>query len=91
MNSATALRALDPTTRVIKRAQYECFEFTLCPEGTRVRNESYADPENHEYTVRVEGGFPTACTCPADTNRPEACKHRVAVAIRRPILAAASA
>jgi hypothetical protein len=26
----------------------------------------YADPENHEYTVRIEADLPTACTCPAD-------------------------
>ena len=73
-------------TRVLKRAQYEAFEFELLDSRVRVRNESYADPENHEYEVTVDDGVPTACTCPADTRFDNPCKHRVAVAIRRPIL-----
>lgn len=89
MSSANALRQLDATTRVLKRAQYECFEFSLASDGIQVRNASYADPENHEYTVRVHDGVPTTCTCPADARYDGACKHRVAVAIRGPVLAAA--
>lgn len=82
----TPLSQLQVTTRTIKRAQYEAFEFSLVPNGVCVRNTSHANPENHEYTVRVHDGLPTACTCPADTNYPSACKHRIAVAIRRPLL-----
>lgn len=80
------LAQLEFSSRVRKRAQYEAFEFSLVPEGVQVRNGSYADPENHEYVVTVRGGVPVACTCPADTRFDGACKHRVAVAIRRPIL-----
>ena len=81
------LAQLEFSSRVRKRAQYEAFEFSLVPGGVQVRNGSYADPENHEYVVTVRGGVPVACTCPADTRFDGACKHRVAVAIRRPILA----
>jgi len=82
----TPLARLKTTSRVRKRAQYEALEFELQNGDVRVRNGSYADPENHEYTVRVEDDLPTACTCPADAKYTGACKHRVAVALRRPIL-----
>jgi len=84
----TPLARLETTSRVRKRAQYEALEFELRDGDVRVRNGSYADPENHEYTVRVEDDLPTACTCPADAKYSGACKHRVAVALRRPILGA---
>jgi hypothetical protein len=74
------------SSRVRKRAQYEAFEFALVPDGVLVRNNSYADPENHEYVVTIRDGVPIACTCPADVRFDGACKHRVAVAIRQPIL-----
>ncbi|WP_142860901.1 SWIM zinc finger family protein [Salinigranum halophilum] len=80
------LARLDFSGRVRKRAQYEAFEFSLVPDGVQVRNESYADPENHEYIVAVRAGVPVACTCPADARFDGACKHRVAVAMRRQIL-----
>ncbi|MFC7114680.1 SWIM zinc finger family protein [Natronoarchaeum sp. GCM10025703] len=83
------LSELDATSRVIKRAQYEAFEFTVEDDGVRVRNGSHANPEDHEYLVTLEGGLPTGCECLADANYESACKHRVAVAIRRPILDAA--
>nr|WP_237560574.1 SWIM zinc finger family protein [Halostella litorea] len=77
------------TKRVIKRAQYEAFEFSIEAEGVRVRNGSHADPENHEYLVTVEDGLPSDCECPANAAYDGACKHRVAVAIRNPVLDAA--
>ncbi len=82
----TPLANLETTSRVRKRAQYEAFEFELRNGDVRVRNGSYADPENHEYTVRIEDDLPTACTCPADAKYSGTCKHRVAVALRQPIL-----
>jgi len=85
MNS-TVIPIEEIPNRVLKRAQYEAFEFELLDSRVRVRNESYADPENHEYEVTVEDGVPTRCTCPADARFDNPCKHRVAVAIRRPIL-----
>lgn len=72
--------------RILKRAQYEALVFSWLDGDVQVRNESHADPDNHEYVVRVEGGEPVACTCPADTQYDYPCKHRVALAIRRPVL-----
>lgn len=80
------LASLEDTSRDTKRAQYEAFEFTLVPDGIRVRSGSYADPENHEYLVTVTDCVPTDCTCPADAHCEGACKHRVAGAIRRPLI-----
>jgi len=84
------LNQLVYTDRVAKRAQYEAYEFELVSEGVRVRNCSHADPAAHEYVVTVENGVPTSCDCPADEHYEGACKHRVAVAIRRPIVDAAA-
>ncbi len=83
---SSPLRQLETTSRVIKRAQYEAFEFTIAVDGVLVRNASYANPDEHEYVVTIEDELPTECECPADANYDGACKHRVAVAIRRPIL-----
>ncbi|WP_332897147.1 SWIM zinc finger family protein [Haladaptatus sp. CMSO5] len=83
------LDRLQYTNRSLKRAQYEAFEFSLTNRGVLVRNGSYADPENHEYLVTVTNGSPVACTCPANARFKGACKHRLAVAIRAPILQAA--
>jgi hypothetical protein len=85
------LAQLSFSSRVRKRAQYEAYEFALVSDGIRVRNASYADPENHEYTVTVRDGIPVGCSCPADARFEGACKHRVAVAIRRPLLNALNA
>ncbi|WP_232703545.1 SWIM zinc finger family protein [Halobacterium wangiae] len=79
---------LNFSTRVIKRAQYEALEFSIHPEarGVLVRNESHADPENHEYHVTVLNGVPSNCECPANAKYSGACKHRVGVAIQPMIL-----
>lgn len=83
------LETLEFSSRVAKRAQYEAFEFTITPAGVCVRNCSHANPEDHEYVVTIEDGLPSHCTCPADREYDGACKHRVGVAIRRPVLDAA--
>ncbi|WP_267643484.1 SWIM zinc finger family protein [Haloarchaeobius amylolyticus] len=88
--SENPLSKLQYLTRVGKRAQYEAFEFELTSTGVRVRNCSHANPGKHEYLVTVNDGVPTACTCPADANYEGACKHRIAVAIRRPVLDSAT-
>ena len=80
------LTTLDPSNRVLKRAQYEAFTFSLLESDVLVRNESHLRPEEHEYRVTVDAGVPVACECPADERYDGPCKHRVAVAIRRPIL-----
>jgi len=80
------LNKLEFTSRVAKRAQYEAFEFTLVADGIKVRNGSHANPEEHEYLVRIDNGVPVSCSRPADEHYEGACKHRVAVAIRRPLV-----
>lgn len=89
---SNAVAELEADATTAKRAQWEAFEFDLeAPGLVRVRNGSYgADAEEHTYRVNVEDGVPTACECPADTYGDGACKHRLAVAIRAPVLAAAS-
>jgi len=84
------LAQLEYTDRVAKRAQYEAFEFAVEEGAVRVRNCSHEDPSEHEYSVTVTDGRPTECTCPADEHYETACKHRVAVAIREPVLDAAT-
>lgn len=84
------LETLDPSTRVLKRAQYEAFAFSLLDGDVRVRNESHSNPANHEYRVRVVDGVPASCACPADAIYEGPCKHRVAVAIRTRILEVAT-
>ncbi|WP_256290841.1 SWIM zinc finger family protein [Halobellus inordinatus] len=82
----TLLDSLEPTTRVLKRAQYEAFEFSLLDGDVCVRNNSHQNPSEHEYRVTVVDGVPAACECPADAAYGGPCKHRVAVAIRPRIL-----
>jgi len=88
--SVNPLSKLSFSKRVAKRAQYEAFEFAIVPEGVRVRNGSHANPEEHEYLVTIVEGIPQTCTCPANARFEGACKHRVAVAIRAPIMDAAN-
>lgn len=78
------LQVLTFSTRVAKRAQYERFDIRPVGSGFQIRNESHANPADHEYFVRMDGSVPQACTCPADERFDGACKHRVAIAIRRP-------
>ena len=90
--NTNALSELQPDATTAKRAQYEAFEFALeSPGHIRVTNGSYGDEsDDHTYTVAVDNGVPTSCECPADTYGSGACKHRVAVAIRAPVLEAAT-
>lgn len=86
-----AIDALEFDASTSKRAQYEAFDFELTAPGlVTVRNESHEDADEHSYRVNVEDGIPVACECPFDTYHEGACKHRVAVAIREPVLEAAS-
>ncbi|WP_232700633.1 SWIM zinc finger family protein [Halobacterium wangiae] len=78
------------SNRVLKRAQYEAFEFSLFEGDIIVRNASHANPSEHEYRITIQDGRPIRCSCPADAHYKGACKHRVGVALRRPILEAAS-
>ncbi|WP_299267281.1 SWIM zinc finger family protein [Halorientalis sp.] len=89
-DSSHPLSRLEWTPRILKRAQYEALQFSLIEGDIRVRNASHADPAGHEYRVRIEDGQPVACTCPFDGRSSQACKHRVAVAIRPAIIEAAT-
>ncbi|GAA0234590.1 SWIM zinc finger family protein [Haladaptatus pallidirubidus] len=89
MSSNNVLSHLTFTNRVAKRAQYEALEFSLT-RGVCVRNTSHANPADHEYLVIVCEGIPIACECPADDRYYGACKHRVGIAIRTPLLQAAT-
>jgi hypothetical protein len=89
MSNSNSLSQLDPSKRILKRAQYEAFAFYLQDGHVLVRNESHAEPANHEYRVTIENGHPTSCECPADEHTEEACKHRVGVAIRPSIIESA--
>jgi len=89
--SKSALEVLDADEQVQKRAQWEAFEFTVLGDGgVEVVNGSHADADDHTYTVHVVGDIPSDCTCPAWEFQPGACKHMVAVAIRDPVLDAAT-
>ena len=85
------LEVLDADATIEKRASWEAFEFTLVDSGeVEVVNTSHEEPAEHTYTVSVEGGIPAYCTCPAFEYQDGSCKHMVAVAIRTPVLEAAS-
>jgi len=89
--SKSVIETLDADEQVQKRAQWEAFEFTVLGGGdVEVVNDSHENADDHTYTVHVEGGIPSDCTCPADTYQDGACKHRIAVAIREPVLEAAN-
>jgi hypothetical protein len=69
---STPVESLEFTDRVRKRAEYEAFEFTVDGSTVFVRNGSHANPDEHEYEVRVRDGVPMSCTCPADDHYEEA-------------------
>ena len=76
------------TNRIRKRTHVRGFEFELGARVVLVRNGSYADPSERGYQATIVDGVPIACECPADERYEAACKHRVAVAIRKPLLEA---
>jgi len=89
--SSDVVDLLDADVATEKRAQWEAFEFTVLDGGdVEVVNGSHADDDDHTYTVHIEGGIPSDCTCPAWEFQPGACKHMVGVAIRDPVLDAAT-
>ena len=83
----------DETT--LKRARWEHLRLAACPGAGRVNvcNYSYgvaaARSGEHTYTVTVEAGEPTACTCPAAKYRDGPCKHALAVADAPDVIAEA--
>ena len=88
-----------PSTTTLKRAQWEAFAFTVCPNGVvNVTNASYGlDARGHTYSVRLDDttnsdddGVPVACSCAHHEHRNATCKHMVAVAITAPVRIAAT-
>jgi hypothetical protein len=91
LHPSEVLELLDADSESVKRASWEAFEFTLLGDGDiEVVNISHENPDDHTYTVHVESGIPSDCTCPAFEYREGSCKHQVAVAIREPVLEAAT-
>jgi len=84
------LETLDVADRFLKRAQFEAFAFEVTDAGVRVTNHSHETPSEHQYLVEVADGASVACSCPADERFDPACKHRLAVAIREPVMMAAA-
>jgi len=80
--------AADEQTR--KRARWEHLRLTACPGTGRVNvcNLSYGVREkvDHTYTVTVERGEPTDCTCPTAKYQSGPCKHVVACAADQAVL-----
>lgn len=79
---------IDKRTR---RAQWEGFEFGVPTDGyVLVRNVSKAEPS--VYTVAVEGGRASSCSCPDWTHREPngGCKHMRAVEAQSGVMLAAS-
>jgi hypothetical protein len=92
LHPSEVLELLDADSKSVKRAQWEAFEFTLLGDGdVEVVNTSHEEPDEHTYTVHVEGGIPSDCTCPAWEYQNGACKHMMSVAIREPLLEAVNA
>jgi len=89
MDSNHVLARLDVSPSARRRAETQPFAFELVTDGVRVTNHSYEQPSEHSYVVTVDDGLPISCECPADTHYDSACKHRLAVAIRTPVLQAA--
>jgi nitrite reductase/ring-hydroxylating ferredoxin subunit len=90
--STNALDRLEFDARTAKRAQWEAFEFAVPAPGlVNITNGSYAADEqpDHTYTVKVEDGVPVTCSWPSDEYNDGACKHRVSVAMREPVVDAA--
>ena len=91
LHPSEVLELLDADSKSVKRASWEAFEFTLLGDGdVEVVNTSHENPDDHTYTVHVESGIPSDCTCPAFEYQAGACKHMLSIAIRESVLKAAN-
>ena len=53
---------------------------TVCENGyVNVCNESHNDDSNHTYSVEVNDGEATGCSCPHAVHRGAHCKHQIVV------------
>jgi len=79
-----------------QRARWERFSMTVLDgEGggyVNVRNDSHGDDAGaHIYSVAVENGEATGCSCPHAVHRGAHCKHQVAVEDRPLVVSSATA
>jgi hypothetical protein len=90
-NDTPAVLQSAATDGVEQRAQWEAFELSVPDPGTvRVRNHSYADPDEHTYDVEVRHGSAVSCECPGDEYHDRPCNHRVAVEDQPAVVGAAT-
>ena len=76
-----------------QRARWEGANYgmTVCANGVvNVENRNYNEP-GHIYSVRVENGAATGCSCPHATHRGAHCKHQEAVEARPLVVSSATA
>lgn len=78
-----------------QRARWEGTNYgmTVCENGVvNVENRNYGDDSGaHVYSVEVDGGSATGCSCPHAVHRGAHCKHQRAVEDRPLVVSAASA
>jgi len=76
-----------------QRAQWEEFQFTVCPEVgyVNVCNRSHNDDAAHTYSVEVNDGEAVGCSCPHAVHRGAHCKHQIGVERSPLVLHSASA
>ena len=78
--------------KTLKRARWEHLRLAACSGARHVNVTNYfygveaVQGGEHTYTVTVERGQPTDCTCPAAEYQSGPCKHAVAVADDREVL-----
>lgn len=80
---------LEFSEETAKRATHEALNLTPRSGYVKVENGSHENSDDHTYDVRIRGGVPVGCECPADEYHGGACKHRVAVALAEPVIEAA--
>ena len=73
------------------RWEGENYRMTVCANGyVNIENRNYNE-SGHVYSVRVEKGKATGCSCPHATHRGAHCKHQIAVEQRPIVVSSASA
>jgi hypothetical protein len=91
-NTVEAENGDEPTVDE-RRAEWEEFQFTVCPEVgyVNVANLSHGDANDHTYSVEVKNGEAVGCSCPHAIHRGAHCKHQIAVEQSPIVLSSASA
>lgn len=80
------ISSLKSTSQSNKSYKRNTFSFTISsadPPCVNVKDETYG---SRVYSVTVEGGIPTTCTCAVAEDYGFPCKHAMAVAMNKPVL-----